>query len=276
MDRTLTFVTGEQGKGRSFTSRLVCYAASTRIWDLGKNDVVRPLFMSLACSQETARFVTANLRLGMKAEQEQGYSHEKKFEFPKSAGYKVLTGEYPHGVEIILLSKGIFTKDPVGVDEFIRFVIMPPLRRVAEEAQRFDTVAVRRHLDDWYSDRRARPIPTDWLEQKTAHMHPVEWLPAMAALFAGFLIPRARAPIVPDIRFLAQLYLAMLREGYASIPCEPRGGDRGTFGTSAGLIYGHGFRDYGCVDPVACQISQVALEDLLAREIQIYRTITRS
>lgn len=277
MQGTLT-IQSETGKGRTFSGTILAYATADGLWDGGHSKGLRPVYLELACSEQEAKPLLANLQIGRKAKVTGGdfTSKGEKLELLKSAGYVIPPPQRVRaGVVITAYLAPLFIFDP-GVSDAgsVAFVLLPDLKQLEREAARFDGKAIMRHVRK--SLELAPKLTDGWGKPKDYELTALEQrsatLPAMAALFCGALHRRAHVPQLPDPRFQAQLYVEMLRRGLAS--WSAKRGDQDKFGRHPHLGFYQASHDM-LAPGVACRATHDAIRDVMVDTIRKYEDITR-
>lgn len=221
MSRTLVIESGETGKGRAFSAELLGYVTADALWDggqAGTTNVVRPVYLTLALSEQEAGPFVANLRAGRKATLGRD-RHPKRFELLRSAGYAFALQRHPEGVLATAYLPELFRLDPGMVDPTgARFVVLPDAGWCREEAWRLDILDAVEHV------RSLRSTNMDFYDALTESRDRLarvgtelaEIVPT-SALFAAYLDRRVRAPLIPDLRFYLQVLVAALGAGLATV-----------------------------------------------------------
>lgn len=255
MSRTLVIESGESGKGRSFAAELLGYATADALWEGGGNsgvNGVRPVYLTLAISEQEAGPFLANLRAGRKAAFA-GERHPKKFELLRSAGYAFATQRHPEGVLATAYLPELFRIDPGMVDPAgVRFVVLPEAAWCRLEATRIDVAGAVAHTQ-----------ALGLLKEAAAHWErwdiSVASLVPTSALFAAYLDRRVRAPLIPDLRFYLQVLLAALNARVATLGVD-------TYRPHLGFEC-HLLEELGFARGVAFIASHEQVETLLATEV---------
>jgi hypothetical protein len=261
LEMTIVSRVGKGRKGRSFRGIVFAYAIAPGLWGAsGTTDALRPIYLSVAASDDEASSVLENLRAGERAQITGEHLGVKgtPLELMRSANYAFPAQRTPEGTiftaylpELFDFHAGLLDQDAV------RFVLAPALEDfeqvpVAPE----ELTAVWRHLS-------ALGDPAESAVSRE--------LCAMAAMWAAYLDQRCELPIPPDLDFRAQLYVAALREGLASkaLPLRdstPRDPDqRSAFGFRFYRVEG-----FPLMPGIASRATHPDLADFLAEQLQRY------
>jgi len=284
LGRRLQIVSGEKGKGRSFTAEVLAMA-SANVWDKHESNATkeRPAFVMLACQQEEALPVLANLRAGHGAflSGEGVYGKGVAFETLKSSRYRWGSQRIalPRGQGAVVLTgrvPGVTLVDPGPQDPAadVNFLIVPPRARLEQETAR---LPAREMLE--YGAALLRPqLFRDGGERWNRAEVPVDgplwrFMPAMALWFCACLDRRTGVPILPDPLFQVRLYLAALYAGLASWSKHDGQSNYGSdvrFGRRGVYLSEWGYAGSGLAPGVACSTSQERLRGLLVQEVRAW------
>ena len=254
-----------KSKGRSFRGDLLAWVEADGLWAGGGADTEthRPVFAVFACADGEASAFTANLRCGRRCE---AVSERYRSRSNKPDRWEFLRGgDYQYGMQrhvsvgataIQVTMPPLMRIDGVGMveKEGAAFVVLPT--RAWAERQTFDDEAVLRHLEAV----KVGPYPHQLREHFPR-------LGATAALFAAYLDRRTRCPLIPDVRFYAQVMVAALDGGLASIGVERNPYGEVPWGVARALGYTeHHLADAGLLAGVAFKSDHERLEVFLAGE----------
>lgn len=239
-------------RGRAFSATLVAYATANSLWFGGESNTqaVRPVWIAVAGSDESLRPFVANLITGRRAKnmtQQRGDT----FEIVKSAGFQTTWYRTPGGTVATIFLPELFQIDPGLVDPLgVKFILLP-----SDEFLVPNTEGVA-HL---------KKIGID--SKKGVDL---SYIASIGCVFAAFLDRRTRAPLVPDRRFFAQLLVACLEDGLASLTM---GGHRDSWGKHLA------FKEVGTermnLHPgVAFLASHTAIDKVLAEQTKIFFRVT--
>ncbi len=223
--RQLTIVAGEQGKGRAFTAALLGYATADRLWPGGgTGNSVRPIYMTLGCSEAEAAPFLANLRTGRKATLNDNTKSPTVFELLKSAGYAFSTQRYREGVCITAYLPELLRIDLGMVDpEGVCFAILPSVEWVSREVLALDLDGIVAHARRLGLAFEKEKEPNSWEGVAGGpSFGTLIGLAPLAVLFCAYLDRRVRAPLVPDPRFYVQVFIAALNAGLATLSHDGR------------------------------------------------------
>lgn len=260
----------EGAKGRSFSALALTRVYAPCVWETGirEHGRHRPALMLLAAAAEEAGAVVANLREGRKMRLF-GSGVDQKGEpcdVLRSERFSITTQRTDEGTLILVRHPEIFTFSPGLVGDDVRFVCLPPWRRIEEEARRFDLAATQTHLqrcgfEPWSEEEQQR---RSWGRSKaTTRLVPdIEsaHFPAFAALLVAGVAQRVGYPILDDPLFWAQFAAALLAEGLAF-----RSPER-TYGEEIAEYAEVGAAESGYFPGAAVAASQAAIGAVLARE----------
>ncbi|MGN6107700.1 MAG: hypothetical protein ACTHU0_21500 [Kofleriaceae bacterium] len=208
--RTLT-IASESGKGRAFNAHVLAFARADALWEGGRGDVLRPVFLQVACSDQEAKPFLANLQSGCKAKMLGNGCLAKgdPVEILKSGGYIFRSQRFAAGTVITAHLPKLLVFDPGLVEpRGASFVVLPPRARLEQESARLPGAMMLRHAEAFGEQM-------GWDVRVGETLRVV--FPALAALFCGALVRRIDLPILPDMRFQARLFVAMLHHGCASV-----------------------------------------------------------
>jgi hypothetical protein len=254
--RHLVIETGSEGKGRSFRAELLGYCLADHLWEGGSavTNRLRPAVLVIAASEAQVGPVVANLRGGRKALLHLGQSKPKQLELLKSAGYAFSAQRHPEGVVVTAYLPELVRIDPGMVDPSgARFLMLPSAAWLRAEVSRFDLGAAVQHVERTVAFRRTGAS----LDEVVPYL-------AAAPLFAAYLDRRVRAPIVPDVRFHAQVLAAALRDGYASCARSR------SWGWGHREIAEEHLDECGFAPGVAFSANHTEIEELLAEQVGVF------
>jgi len=261
LELTIETRVGKGRKGRSFRGVVFAYATAPGLWGASAGgDALRPVYLSVAASDDEARSVLENLRAGERGRLQGEHlgTTGTPLELMRSANYAFPAQRTPEGTILTAYLPELFDFNPGLLDpEAVRF-LLAPARQTFEEVPVApeELTAAWRHLST-LGDPAESAISRD--------------LCAMAAMWAAYLDQRCELPIPPDLDFRVQLYVAALREGLASksLPLrdsQPRDPDQhGTLGFR--LYRAEGFP---LMPGVATRATHEALAEFLAEQLQRY------
>lgn len=254
--RDLLIVTGEEGKGRSFRATLLASVEADGMWDGGEGagDVHRPIWAMLGAGEGDFGPFVANLRCGRKAEdQGRGWRgrDRERYEFLRSAGYAWAVQHHSTAgaAAIQVYLPDLFRHNVGMVDpEGVRFGVLPPLMWLEERgwsATKVDECTA--HVQRCGTDR-----PLTSLESAIR----------LAPLVIGALSQRSRIPIPRDATLWAQVAVAALDQGLATMAAE------GRFGYAE-----YGLSDVGLAPGLAWRSTHEQLETLMSEQVALYHRI---
>ncbi len=295
-------------KTRAFAALPLAWITGRELWPdpRVKTESIRPLWIMLTAGDEAAlRPFIANLRAGRLADltdtQQPGHAGSKtppRIELLKSAGYNYLwqrnTGPDRAAVVTAYLST-LCALDPGLIDPTeIRFLCLAPGWWCVQEATTLRTDRVRcaavlahthrlgLHETQRPAASRRLPVPLTLSEDALLDLVP------QAAYFAAYLDRRTGRPLVNDLGFFVQIYLAALASGIASLAQTPQslrrhrdGGYRASDPDPAdpwGWARQPAYRDFqevntravGLVPGIACRTDHATLDAFLAAEVARY------
>ena len=215
MSKRVYIVQGDETKkGRSFGATLLASAACNRLWDAGDSDAQRPVFAVFGGTDAEMGPFEANLREGRPCGPEKG-SATSRLEFLRSAGYEWTRQRNEEGVVLTAYLPDVFAHDPGFVDpKFVRFAVLPSKSWAAEQRRAIGETAIREalaHIDhtfDFGSDHADPRMRSTAEARATFRTRLAEMIPT-ACLFVAALDKRVRAPVIPDLAFQVQLFLAL-------------------------------------------------------------------
>lgn len=213
-------------KTRQFGAHLVGLMRADRLLDRNPDEDVRPALAVFAATELEGAAFEANLREGRPCVSlEGGFGRKRvdtRYEFPTSLGYAWRRQRTEEGVLITAYLPGFFAFDPGFIDEEgARFVAMPS--QSWADAQRelmgaAEIEAAVEHCDRlgllalWWNDAAFVADERPKLLRALRAMVPT------AALAVAMLDRRVRAPIIADLRFQLQVFLAMHRATVGAVP----------------------------------------------------------
>lgn len=202
-----------KNKSRSSSGTFVAWVEAKMLWSLGDSDNTRPVWaLFFVRSGEAGTFV-ANLQAGRKVET--GERRSNTWEFLRSAGYEYAFQRYPEGIVVNVFLPELFMLTPGLLDsKFVRFVILPPTAWLDEATNEDELEAQVTHVRRTMAE--ARPVISDaWRPLKSDE--DVEYPCKLAGIFLHRLNARTRAPLIGDARFAAQILVAALDQGIATM-----------------------------------------------------------
>jgi hypothetical protein len=228
-----------EGKGRAFAATLVSYIEA-RDFVQRNNDTIRPVFLTLAGTDNELRPFVANLRTGKRADAER----RTRFEILKKSGYQVAWQRTAKGSLVTFFAPDLFALDPGMVDPAgVKFCLFPARR--------------------WLRPAGDVPVPECVPEERANDVR------QLAPLFIAYLDRRTRCPLIPDPRFYVQVFANALDEGLAAWGCEADSYARHGWAHSSYLLH-HGLDDIGVMPGVVFRASHAALETFLAQQVAIF------
>lgn len=266
----------KDNKSRSFSAILLGYIAAP-LWEGAAADTmnIRPVYLSLAGTETSLRPFLANLKRGAKAllsDTKQGWvsrNDRTNIECLRSAGYETFWHRHGDTAIVTLYLPEVFAVDPGMIDpDRCDFLSMPPLWWCEKQSRLLadKTAEVIRHAAALGLTSPAggkdRHIP---IEKVYTNEQIVELIP-MAGHFAMMLDRRTRRPLINDMRFSLQIYIAAFYHGLASVS----GGSSkwsGAFKTS-------GTDRLGFASGTLVLTTHKKLDEFLAQQIAIYQEIT--
>jgi hypothetical protein len=201
-------------KTRTFSVHLLGFLTADALWASGgEGSAERPVWLSYFGTESETQPFTANLRGGRKARADGDVLELGRRLYRWSPPQRV-----PHGVVTVAYLPELFHLEPAGpVDDHVRFVFAPPRWWVVEQAE-----------DLALEFGEAAPDV------------------ARAALFCAYLDRRTPLPLIHDLRFHLQVYLAALATGWI----YPLSTGRGA------VLRGRGAEAAGLDAPLACSVEE--------------------
>ena len=265
----------EEGKGRTFRGVLMGYITANRLWEAGETstDKIRPVYISFACSEGESHPFVANLQMGRCMIVDKG-RHGDKIELLRSVGYDFLYQRMEGGVVAVqAYLPELVRLDPGMVDpDSIKFVMAPTLEWLRESS-----------IPTIDRQKAAQHVASLWRTRIPQGQELLDLVPS-AALFCAYLDRRTNCPMIQDLRFQLQVFLAALNDGYATLPesCSGKWGYhrniRGSKQEEDRFSYlgpHFGFKDFGMDNckldiPVAFYSTHEQIEAFLAEQVEIY------
>jgi hypothetical protein len=228
----MKIASGESEKSRIFSVRRLAYLRADRLWEprKGKRSQVRPAFLAFLGSRAGCQAFCANLM----AERE-ALCEGETFSVSKKAGYRWMHQEVPGGVVTCWYLPQLFHLEPVEDPGWVRFVFAPPR---------------------WWVEAQAVELRLEVAGVEGANGQDA----AEAALFAAFLDRRTTLPILRELRFQLQLYLAAKEAGFVTR----------TRDAYQGFDFA-GFTECGLRPPLAVCASYPTVVEFLKEQINTYR-----
>lgn len=277
--------TTKSGKTRSFSAALLGYLTADWLWPGGQSSTsaIRPVYAVVGGTESSLRPFLANIRKGRKAaltsSHTRGWSRSSNWvEFLKTAGYAYVwqRGAQFHSVTIFLPQ--LFQVDPGMIDkEDCQFLSAPPMwwvkqQRAVLDADRPARVQIlahanRLHLGDSGNGLGCPKLTDDEL---------LELVP-MAAHFVMMLDRRTRRPLINNLGFAVQLYLAALAQELATYDYAMKYTDRFSWGCHVAARYEDIFKSVdfgrlGFAPPVVFRAPQLRVDQFLTEQVRLYRT----
>lgn len=268
----------KDGKGRKFRAAMLGYIRADMLWEGGMTATnnLRPIYMTLAGKEAALRPFLANMRKGRKVNilEEGRYRTEVdgRLELLKSAGYEFV---WHRGKSIALVTAyqtSLFQADPGMIDhESISFISAPPLWWVRAQGDKLtaaDVTRVRDHLLRLGVGTQSGSLPIP-LRIEAADLRDII---AAAAHFCLYLDKRTRRPLINDLTFTTQLYLASLYRGAASYSANYHGRwCAHPWATNHRLFDGYSLGKLGFYPPTVVHLSQELMDKFLAEQIKLWR-----
>jgi hypothetical protein len=243
-------------KGHAFRATLFAYAHADGLWDSGAkyDNVIKPVWMILGCSEHEAAAVKMNLQLGRPAllateERHRGTIYTK-FELPKSAKHVIRREVFEEGVVLKCYLPDLFKRDPGAVmSSTAKFILLAD--RALCEASSLPVGAAVRHV---------RAVGYSWPGEVLARLAPV------APLFLAALNRRTRCPLLPDAAFALQVLVGALERGFATTDKAVKGPwEGGRFGYAETRV-----EHVNALPGVAFKAQKPELEPFLADQVARY------
>lgn len=231
----LEIVTGKGKKGRSFRADLLAWIDAPDMFEnggVGNNN--RPIWITVATSEQETRAFVTNFRRGERAEKVSRHSYSRstdRWQLVKSAGYQIHQQKRGDGVVSTFFLPELFTINPGMVDpDRIQFVMLPS---------------------------------TQWLESQSVSVEDAE-----ALLFLAYLDRRTRFPFPPEVTFARGLFDRCIELGFAT-----RTNSRHGYGyTRKRFLYTeHSLENLGMRGGVAFRANHEDFGQILAEEIKKWR-----
>lgn len=266
----------KEGKGRKFRAAMLGYIRADMLWEGGMTATnnLRPVYLTLAGTESALRPFLANMRKGRKVHiiREGSYrtAVDGRVELLKSAGYDFV---WHRGKSLSLVTAyqvDLFNADPGMIDhETIKFISAPPRWWVDAQGEKLpaaDVARVQAHLRRLGVGAQSGhlPLPIDLDELRP--------FIAAAAHFSLYLDKRTRRPLINDLTFTTQLYLASLHHGAASYT-NGYGWAWGVHGWAVNHDHfdGYSLGKLGFFPPVVVSLSQDDMDRFLAQQIKLWR-----
>lgn len=222
--------TDDKRKGRTFSAFLLCAVYADRAWAQSDAKTKRPVYATFAGSDAEIQAFEANLREGRPCAPIRSlYSSAnvwERIEFLRGAGYEWRRQRTPDGMTLTAYLPSVLAHEPGFLQsDAARFVVLPSQAWADAQRDALGEAAIRdalAHLDrtfvigeittNEYSDTPAA-------QQRAAFLAHVRAMAPTAHLFVAALDKRVGLPIVPDLAFALQLFLALhLHQRYEGRP----------------------------------------------------------
>lgn len=264
------------GKGRVFQGSLVGYITCGQLWPQS-SDNVRPVMLTVACSEAQSRPFVANLLTGRKATTPKSGSSKPSItvECLKSAGYLFSAQRFDGIVVTTAYLPQFFTMDPGMVDPSgIEFILAPPTTWCEEHLTTLpDAGALADHVVKTRKANKKLPAKSAVSRETIASLAP------LASLTMAYLDRRTRAPLLQDPRFHLQLLVAMVDTSMALFPADsPRGNSHrdSEWGTATGgWFYVHNAENLKVGPCLVVKTGHARFQELLGEEVRRYYQITK-
>lgn len=175
-----------------------------------KDDELRPVMLTFACSSQLFRPFLANIweKRPLELHYYQGTRLERvPVTLLKSAGYSLAQQVVGDSIVGTFYLTNAFTLEPPNTeDERCDFIMLPTREQLEDNAKRLDNRAIITHLH-----RTGRT-------QLPAEM--MRYFGALACLWAGYVDRRVHAPMIQEPAFFAQAFYDALKHGLASVSKE--------------------------------------------------------
>jgi hypothetical protein len=220
-------------KTRAFSAELLCVIVANGLWELGSNakdNVLRPVLMAYASTDQESRAFTANLQTGRAAVPDPNRSScRHRFEIPRSAGFRFENHTRGGGTLTLAYLPSVVALQPGAVEEQqIRFLFLPPT---------------------WWVDREAKTISELGADARDA---------ALAAYLVAYLDHRSPLPIANQPRFHLALYRAALESTWCHAPSGAL--------NAKGPLCAEGYAALGFERPLLVSTSQAEFATFLAEQ----------
>lgn len=245
-----------KSKGRSFAGTLVAWVEGKALWALGDSNknTTRPIWALFFVHTGEAGAFIANLQMGHAVETEG--RRPSTWEFLRSAGYEYALQRYPEGVAVNVYLPELFALTPGLLDaKYVRFVILPPAAWLEEATSAEELELQEAHV------RKSVPLPED-----TDITYPCK----LAGIFLHRLNARTRAPLIADARFAAQILVAALDQGIATMACESASSWSPPWGQGKHGYVEHSIEAAKLCQGVAVNTTHDALESFLAEQVAVF------
>lgn len=252
-------------KGHAFEATLVSYVLADGLWSGGeaRSDTRRPVYAMLAGDETTMRFFLANVREGRKFGIPGDGSSKKgvAFEFLRSGGYTVSPPQRTSGgvVHEVYLP-GLFRRDLGMVDPTdVAFIVLPPRWWLARSG--LDVAPLRSFVARLWPEFSGNLVE----------------LVHTAVLFSAHLDRHTHAPLIADLRFYIQVFLAAVADGLAAWNPSKLAATRLQTPTRAEKLFFHESRLEAAklLPGVAFKATQEEVKAMLALEVRRHLAMTR-
>lgn len=210
----------DRRKGRTFAAHLMCAVYANLTWDIGETKGRRPVLAVFAGSDAEMPAFEANLREGYACAPERAsYSRDdvsERIDFPRSAEYAWIKQRTTEGTLLTAYQPSALRFDPGMIaGDTVRFAVIPSREWASAQREALGAAAIRDALDHLdavfpFGDHALNTYDdTPAAKQRAAFRAHVESLIPTAHLFVAALDKRVRLPIVPDLAFALQLFMAL-------------------------------------------------------------------
>mgnify|MGYP003553524990 CR=1 FL=1 len=230
-------------KGHAFEATLVSYVLADGLWSGGeaRSDTRRPVYAMLAGDETTMRFFLANVREG------------RKFGIPGDGSSK-------KGVAVEVYLPALFRRDLGMVDPTdVAFVVLPPRWWLARS--RLDVTPLRPFVAKLWPEFSGNLVE----------------LVHTAVLFSAHLDRHTHGPLIADLRFYIQVFLAAVADGLAAWNPSKLTATRLQTPTRAEKLFFHESRLEAAklLPGVAFKATQEEVKAMLALEVRRHLAMTR-
>lgn len=273
-------------KTRSFSVSGIGYILADSLWDGGSTGSdMRPVLLSIVGKETTLRPFVANLRKGRAAivdgQERRGWSaSERKLKILKKAGHISFKQKIGDLTAVTFYVPELFKAEPGMVDPLSCDVISaPPLwwvndqaRKIGSDGAMLDTL--RTHLDKLGLFDASRESRVKVPQGTTIDVDDIPQLAALSAHYMAMVDKRVKHPLVDDLTFAVQLYLAALAQGVASTMVKDRYDARAwnKHQWAAGF-WVEGSEDMGLAMAVATHASQETMAQFLMEQVKLWSEV---
>ena len=273
-------------KTRRFSALSLGFVLANQLWEGGTSGAeLRPVFLAVAGKESTLRPFLANLRAGRRASirGQQRHSYEPgdgRLRLLKKAGYLSYSQRTDSATITTFYLPSVLQQEQGMVDPKVcQFVSLPSQWWIDRQAallaaDKPKAAAVVSHARRiGLMDEGAKSVATGAPPELALDKTNVYYTAALAAHYMSTLDKRTRRPLVDNLAFALQLYVAALAQGIASLPIKDnwenkRDWNKHSFADGFWIDHRKGL---GLAESVITVALQGRLDEFLAWQIMLFQ-----